>query len=102
VDKFKIDRSFISAVPGSASDTRLAAALIAMGHTLQVQLVAEGVETPEQLAFLRQHGCHEAQGYHLGRPMSAEEFEAMIRRQQAHEGAAWEVAGAPGGNRTHI
>lgn len=81
VDKFKIDRSFLSAVPGSASDTRLAAALIAMGHTLQVALVAEGVETPEQLEFLRQHDCHEAQGYHLGRPMNAQAFEDLIRRQ---------------------
>jgi diguanylate cyclase (GGDEF)-like protein/PAS domain S-box-containing protein len=80
VDKFKIDRSFLSAVPGSVSDTRLTAALIAMAHTLQVGLVAEGVETREQFDFLREHGCHEAQGYYLGRPMPAEEFEALIRQ----------------------
>jgi diguanylate cyclase (GGDEF)-like protein/PAS domain S-box-containing protein len=80
VDKFKIDRSFLSAVPGSVSDTRLMAALIAMAHTLQVGLVAEGVETREQFDFLREHGCHEAQGYHLGRPMTAEAFEALIRQ----------------------
>jgi diguanylate cyclase (GGDEF)-like protein/PAS domain S-box-containing protein len=83
VDKFKIDRAFLSAVPSSASDTRLAAALIAMAHTLQVGLVAEGVETREQLDFLRAHGCHEAQGYYLGRPVEPQEFEALIRTQQA-------------------
>ena len=81
VDKFKIDRAFMSAVPASASDTRLAAALIAMGHTLQVGLVAEGVETQEQFDFLRTHGCHEAQGHFLGKPMPASELEAMIRAQ---------------------
>lgn len=80
VDKFKIDRSFLSAVPGSVSDTRLTAAVIAMAHTLQVGLVAEGVETREQFDFLREHGCHEAQGYYLGRPMPAGDFEALIRR----------------------
>nr|WP_259372058.1 EAL domain-containing protein [Caldimonas mangrovi] len=81
VDKFKIDRVFLSAVPSSASDARLAAALIAMAHTLQVGLVAEGVETSEQLDFLRAHGCHEAQGYYLGRPMTAQDFEALIHAQ---------------------
>nr|WP_297351577.1 EAL domain-containing protein [uncultured Caldimonas sp.] len=87
VDKFKIDRAFLNAVPSSQSDTRLAAALIAMAHTLQVGLVAEGVETREQLDFLRAHGCHEAQGYYLGRPVEPEEFEALIRRQQAEQAA---------------
>ncbi len=81
VDKFKIDRTFLAAVPASASDTRLAAALIAMGHTLEVGLVAEGVETQEQFDFLRQNGCHEAQGHYLGRPMPPEDFEALIVAQ---------------------
>jgi len=88
VDKFKIDRAFLEAVPASESDSRLAAALIAMAHTLQVGLVAEGVETREQLEFLRQHGCHEAQGYYLGRPMGPEEFEALILGQHPEAGIA--------------
>jgi diguanylate cyclase (GGDEF)-like protein/PAS domain S-box-containing protein len=79
VDRFKIDRSFLTAVPASAGESRLAAALIAMAHRLKVGIVAEGVETAEQLAFLRQHGCDEAQGYHLGRPMSAEQFGALLK-----------------------
>jgi diguanylate cyclase (GGDEF)-like protein/PAS domain S-box-containing protein len=74
VDRFKVDRSFLVAVPQSEADCRLAAALIAMAHRLQVGIVAEGVETVEQLAFLRQHGCDVAQGYHLGRPVDAERF----------------------------
>ncbi|AKJ27972.1 diguanylate cyclase [Caldimonas brevitalea] len=78
VDKFKIDRAFLDAVPASPNDSRLAAALIAMAHTLQVGLVAEGVENEEQLSFLRAHGCHEAQGYFLGRPMTADAFLALI------------------------
>jgi diguanylate cyclase (GGDEF)-like protein/PAS domain S-box-containing protein len=79
VDRFKIDRSFLTAVPASSGESRLAAALIAMAHRLKVGIVAEGVETAEQLAFLRQHGCDEAQGYHLGRPMPAEQFTALLR-----------------------
>lgn len=74
VDRFKVDRSFLTAVPQSEADCRLAAALIAMAHRLEVGIVAEGVETAEQLAFLSQHGCDVAQGYHLGRPVPAEVF----------------------------
>ncbi|RRS04928.1 EAL domain-containing protein [Aquabacterium soli] len=78
VDRFKLDRSFLSAVPQSEGDSRLAAALIAMAHRLEVGIVAEGVETEEQNAFLRDHGCDEAQGYHLGRPMKDDAFEALL------------------------
>jgi diguanylate cyclase (GGDEF)-like protein/PAS domain S-box-containing protein len=79
VDRFKLDRSFLQAIPHSAGDCRLAAALIAMAHRLEVGIVAEGVETAEQMAFLKTHQCDEAQGYHLGRPMSAEGFAEMLR-----------------------
>jgi diguanylate cyclase (GGDEF)-like protein/PAS domain S-box-containing protein len=78
VDRFKLDRSFLTSVPQSAGDSRLAAALIAMGHRLEVGIVAEGVETPEQAAFLRDHGCDEAQGYYLARPMPEETFEKLL------------------------
>ena len=78
VDRFKLDRSFLSSVPQSEGDSRLAAALIAMAHRLEVGIVAEGVETEEQNAFLRDHGCDEAQGYHLGRPMKEEAFAALL------------------------
>ncbi len=78
VDRFKLDRSFLASVPQSTGDARLAAALIAMAHRLEVGIVAEGVETAEQKDFLRDHGCDEAQGYHLGRPMKGEAFEALL------------------------
>jgi diguanylate cyclase (GGDEF)-like protein/PAS domain S-box-containing protein len=79
VNRFKLDRSFLAGVPQSHGDTRLVAALIAMGHRLEVGIVAEGVETAEQADFLRDHGCDEAQGYHLGRPLRESEFEALLK-----------------------
>jgi EAL domain-containing protein (putative c-di-GMP-specific phosphodiesterase class I) len=78
VDRFKLDRSFLSSVPQSQGDSRLVAALIAMGHRLEVGIVAEGVETEAQAQFLRDHGCDEVQGFHLGRPMPAAAFADML------------------------
>jgi len=83
VDRFKLDRSFLSAIPQSEGDCRLAAALIAMAHRLDVGIVAEGVETAEQFAFLKAHNCNEAQGYFLGRPLKEEAFEALLREHAA-------------------
>ena len=83
VDRFKLDRSFLSSVPQSQGDSRLVAALIAMGHRLDVGIVAEGVENEEQAQFLRDHGCDEAQGYHLGRPMPAAAFAEMLDQHAA-------------------
>ena len=78
VNRFKLDRSFLANVPMSSGDSRLVAALIAMGHRLDVGIVAEGVETQAQADFLRAHGCDEAQGYHLGRPIKEEAFGALL------------------------
>jgi EAL domain-containing protein (putative c-di-GMP-specific phosphodiesterase class I) len=78
VDRLKMDRSFLTNVPGSPGDSRLAAALIAMAHRLEVGIVAEGVENDEQYAFLRAHGCDECQGYFLARPMAEPAFEALL------------------------
>ncbi len=87
VDRFKLDRSFLSAIPQSQGDARLMAALIAMGHRLNVGIVAEGVETEEQAAFLVAHGCDEAQGYHLGRPMPEAAFEKLLVAHAAEQRA---------------
>ncbi|MDO9236754.1 MAG: EAL domain-containing protein [Aquabacterium sp.] len=78
VDRLKLDRSFLSCVPQSAGDCRLVAALIAMGHRLEVAIVSEGVETREQADFLKAHGCDEAQGYFLARPLTEEAFGALL------------------------
>ena len=65
----KIDRSFIRKLPGSGADVAITSAVISMAHALGLTVVAEGVETPEQLQQLRELGCDEAQGYLLGRPV---------------------------------
>jgi len=74
----KIDRSFISGLPLDGDDTAITQAVIAMAHSLGMAVVAEGVETSEQLALLRRLGCDEAQGYLLGRPVAAADMAARL------------------------
>jgi diguanylate cyclase (GGDEF)-like protein len=79
VSTLKLDRSFVQAMtPSSAA---IVAATIAMSRTLGLTMVAEGVETEEQRRFLESQGCDRLQGYHLGRPMPAEEFAERIRSE---------------------
>jgi diguanylate cyclase (GGDEF)-like protein len=77
----KIDRSFIQGLPQDRDDAAITQAVIAMAHSLEMRVVAEGVETPEQLAFLKGHGCDEVQGYLLGRPMTAEKLAPLLPRE---------------------
>jgi diguanylate cyclase (GGDEF)-like protein/PAS domain S-box-containing protein len=79
LDSLKIDRSFISAIGEDKRATDLVAAIIAMAHVLKLQVVAEGVETEEQLSFLRQHGCDAIQGYLLSRPLTGCDFERFLQ-----------------------
>jgi EAL domain-containing protein (putative c-di-GMP-specific phosphodiesterase class I) len=74
ISSLKIDRSFVAEVLSNADDAEISRAIIAMAHGMKLKVVAEGVETAEQLEFLRREGCDEAQGYYLARPMPAEEF----------------------------
>ena len=78
IDVLKIDRSFVDGLPQGEQDGQIARAIIAMAHSLNMTVIAEGVETQEQLDFLRNHACDEVQGYLLGRPMTAQQFESQF------------------------
>ncbi len=86
IDMLKIDQGFIRDIPQSADDMAISAAIIAMGHSMNLRVLAEGVETAEQLAFLRERGCDSYQGHYCSRPVSAEAFAALVRAQQAEQG----------------
>ena len=79
IDTLKVDRSFIREVPRDAEDRAITEAIIAMGKTLSLTVVAEGVETPEQQAFLRERACDEMQGYYFSTPVTPVEFAALYR-----------------------
>ena len=81
IDVLKIDRTFVDGLPSGEQDAQIARAIIAMAHSLNLAVIAEGVETQEQLDFLREHGCDEVQGYLFGRPMPARQFEAQFRQE---------------------
>ena len=70
----KIDRSFVRDLETDPDDRALAATIVALGHSLGLQVVAEGVETEEQRRILLEQGCDFAQGYYFGRPVPAEAF----------------------------
>ena len=79
IDVLKIDRSFIKGIPSDKEDIAITEAILALGSTLGVRIVAEGVETPEQQAFLRSHDCHEMQGFYFSQPIPPEDFAQLLR-----------------------
>ncbi|WP_181132440.1 bifunctional diguanylate cyclase/phosphodiesterase [Pseudomonas capeferrum] len=81
IDVLKIDRTFVDGLPEGEQDAQIARAIIAMAHSLNLAVIAEGVETHEQLEFLREHGCDEVQGYLFGRPMPARQFETQFANE---------------------
>ncbi|WP_187808633.1 EAL domain-containing protein [Aquipseudomonas alcaligenes] len=81
IDVLKIDRSFVDGLPGGEQDAQIARAIIAMAHSLNLAVIAEGVETQEQLDFLREHDCDEVQGFLFGKPMPAKQFETQFSGQ---------------------
>ena len=78
LDVIKIDRSFIKDIRGSPQDGAIARAVIAMAHSMNLQVIAEGVETETQFAFLKQHGCEMIQGYLISPPLSADDFSTLL------------------------
>ncbi len=81
-DRLKIDLSFVRDILSDPESASIARTIIAMAHNLNLRAIAEGVETKEQLEYLRLHGCDEIQGYYVSRPVNAQEFEALLRKDQ--------------------
>ena len=80
IDALKVDRSFVLNLSSNADDASVVSAVINMGKSLRMRVVAEGVETPEQVAFLKQHGCSEAQGNHFSHPLRADAVARFLRQ----------------------
>mgnify|MGYP000870119135 CR=1 FL=1 len=83
IDRLKIDRSFISDIVTEADDAAIAQTIVAMAHTLRLEVIAEGVETEAQLALLRRWRCDAYQGYLCSRPISAADMTRMLRTLRA-------------------
>lgn len=80
IDKLKIDQAFVHDIPHDSNDMAISEAVIALGHTMELQVIAEGIETQEQIDFLLEKDCHYGQGYFYSQPLSAEELELFIRQ----------------------
>lgn len=89
IDKIKIDRSFVRDLATDAADAAIINAIIAMAHSLNIRVVAEGVETEQQQHYLQQRGCDQAQGFHYSKAVPASDFEALLAaiesRDQPHQ-----------------
>ena len=85
IDKLKIDRVFIDEIVSRPEDASIVRAIVSLAHSLHLKVVAEGVETPAQLYFLKTAGCDEYQGYHFSRPLPAADFERLMRESHAED-----------------
>ena len=78
ISKIKIDKAFVRKIGTTATRPALVVGIIALGHGLGLEVVAEGVETPEQLEFLREHGCDQIQGYVFSKPLAADQLASLL------------------------
>ncbi len=83
VARLKIDQSFVRNLPHDANDRSIATAVISLGQKLNMKVIAEGVESAEQLAFLKDHNCDEMQGYLFSQPIGSDAFAALMRKQNS-------------------
>ena len=79
IDALKIDQSFVRQISTAGDDTTIVTAVIGMARSLKLRVIAEGVETLEELAFLRAHQCDEAQGYYFSRPVPPQQFAKLLK-----------------------
>jgi EAL domain-containing protein (putative c-di-GMP-specific phosphodiesterase class I) len=75
----KIDRAFVKDIKGQGENGEIARAIIAMSHSLGMNVIAEGVETEEQLVFLRDHRCDLIQGFYISKPLDHDSFDALLQ-----------------------
>jgi EAL domain-containing protein (putative c-di-GMP-specific phosphodiesterase class I) len=78
IDVLKIDQSFVRDITVDADDAAITLSIISLAHSLKLHVIAEGVETDEQLAYLREHGCDEMQGYLFSPPVAPARFEQLL------------------------
>jgi diguanylate cyclase (GGDEF)-like protein/PAS domain S-box-containing protein len=78
IDSLKIDQSFVRQITANPDDTAIVTAVISMGRSLNLRVIAEGVETRHEMEFLQAHHCDEAQGYYFSRPLAAQEFARLL------------------------
>lgn len=83
LDKIKVDKTFIHRLLTDEASRAITESIIALGRTLGLEIVAEGIESREELAYLREHGCDQAQGYYFCKPVPGDEFSAWLRRHRA-------------------
>lgn len=83
VDRIKLDRSFVQHIPAVSRGCAIARAIVALAHTLDLEVVAEGVESAEQARFLEESGCEMLQGYHYCRPLSAGAMTQWLERRRS-------------------
>ncbi|AYC35148.1 EAL domain-containing protein [Pseudomonas cavernae] len=88
IDVIKIDRSFIKDIPDNQDDMEITSAVIAMAHNLKLKVVAEGIESAAQLAFLRRHKCDVGQGFLFDQPIPSQELRDSLRRYPCRPGAS--------------
>jgi diguanylate cyclase (GGDEF)-like protein/PAS domain S-box-containing protein len=82
IDVLKIDQSFVRDITTDADDAAIVSSIISLAHSLRLEVIAEGVETAEQLAYLREHGCEQVQGFYFSQPLPPEELCAVLAAEK--------------------
>ena len=84
IDKLKIDRSFVNRLDVSERDQQIVRTIVTLAHSLNMAVIAEGVETPSQLAMIKEMGCDYGQGYFFAKPLKQEDADMLVRQSSQH------------------